>query len=343
MVLITGATGFLGSFLATRLVAQGENPVLLRRSSSTTPAILQPYEAQGRLNWREGDLLDIFSLERALEGITKVYNCAALVSFDPKDAKQMLRVNVEGTANLMNYSIKAGVRRLLHVSSVAAVGDSAKGKLANENSQWEQNDHTSMYALSKFESQREVWRGEVEGLQVNIVNPSIILGEPDWNHGSGLLFNFVRNRVRVYPPGANAMIWVEDVVDCMQAIMDSDLNGEQFILSAENMTYKAFFDRVAQRLDVPAPTIALKPWMLTLGWRISRLFGIRGFSRDVALGARDVACYDSSKAAKVLKYSFTPIMQVIDHICTAYEKSATAAGSRKSEAGNREPGAGAGS
>src|ERR1700761_4315897 len=189
MILVTGATGFLGSEVAKQLAAQGNVVRCTKRAKSTIPAFLSPY--QKNIEWVEADLLDIFALENALEGITQVYNCAAWVSLKQSDKEPMIYTNVTGTANLVNLCAKNNIR-VVHVSSVAAVGDAKPGELITENHHLDQAIETDGYAISKLESEMEIWRGIAEGLDAVIVNPSIIIGPHAGINGSGALFEIVR-------------------------------------------------------------------------------------------------------------------------------------------------------
>src|ERR1700712_4560334 len=153
MILVTGATGFLGSEVAKQLAGNGELIVCIKRSASIIPPMLQPYGQQ--IKWVDADVLDIFALEDAMQGVTQVYHCAAIVSFNPADNRAMIKTNVEGTANVVNACIQNNAR-LVHVSSVAALGEAKPGQLINENNHLEDTLHSDGYALSKYEGEMEV-------------------------------------------------------------------------------------------------------------------------------------------------------------------------------------------
>src|SRR5579872_7196334 len=235
MILVTGATGFLGSELARQLVAQGHYIRCTKRNTSVIPAILIPLHEN--IEWIEADLLDIFSLEDALDGITQVYNCAARVSLRQADKKQMIYTNVTGTGNLVNLCLQNQCR-LLHVSSVAAIGQAKPGELTTEKHHLDQATETDGCAISKLESEMEVWRGEAEGLDIVIVNPSIIIGPNAGTEGSGALFETVRKGLKFYTNGGMGFVDVADVAICMIALMTSDIVGERYIINAENLEYK---------------------------------------------------------------------------------------------------------
>src|SRR5471030_2887553 len=169
MKLVTGATGFLGSELALQLVKQGNIIRCIKRSTSQIPEILKPF--QHEIEWIDADMMNVYALEDALAGVTQVYHCAAWVSLKQRDKEPMIKTNVTGTANLVNLCMQNNIR-LVHVSSIAAIGQAKPGDLITENHHLDQALETDGYAISKLESEMEVWRGIAEGLDAVIVNPS---------------------------------------------------------------------------------------------------------------------------------------------------------------------------
>lgn len=264
MILVTGATGFLGSEVVRQLVTQGNRIRCTKRTESTIPAILIPLQDQ--IEWVEADLLDIFSLEDALDGVAQVYNCAAWVSLRQADKKQMIYTNVMGTANMVNLCLQNRCR-LLHVSSIAAIGQAKPGELITEKHHLDQATETDGYAMSKLESEMEVWRGVAEGLDAVIVNPSIIIGPNAGTEGSGALFETVRKGLKFYTNGGMGFVDVEDVAKCMIALMNSKTSGERYIISAENLSYKNITAEIAAEFGIKPPATLAKPWMMELAWR----------------------------------------------------------------------------
>ncbi len=313
MILITGATGFLGSHLAKVLVKGGNRIIALKRSSSEIPVMLGPYASL--IEWREADLLDIYALEEAMEGVSKVYHCAAVVSFEAADRKRMIAENAETTSNLVDLCLRLGIEKLLHVSSVAAIGEPLEGQMASEETMWEFNENSSGYGISKFESERQVWRGIVEGLNAVIVNPSVILGEADINKGSGRIFGLVRKGLKFYTPGVTGMIALDDVISCMIALMNSSVSGERFILSSENISYADFFRQAAAGLGLAEPKTELKAWMLKFAGSLAFLFPSIGITKENARLASEKNYYDTTKIKNLNICNFKPLNQVIAEIC----------------------------
>ena len=315
MILVTGATGFLGSEVALQLLQQGNRVRCTRRATSLTPDILLPYQAQ----WVEADLLDLFALEGALKDITQVYHCAAWVSLKQADKKPMINTNVMGTANLVNLCMEYKIR-LVHVSSVAAIGIAKPGDLITENHHLDQALETDGYAISKLESEMEVWRGIAEGLDAVIVNPSLIIGANAGVNGSGELFETVRRGLKFYTVGSSGIVDVEDVAKCMIALMNSNSSAERYIISAENRDFKQLTTEIANGFGIKSPTIYAKPWMMELAWRgagfIAAITGkdpaIDKISAQTASMTRN---YDNSKIKKAIGIEFKPVSVSIKEIC----------------------------
>ncbi len=317
MILITGATGFLGAELMRQLLSTGQPLRALRRSTSVLPGFLA---AHPNIEWYQADFLDYFGLKAAMEGVTEVYHCAAMVSFNKADRKTMLRVNVEGTANLVNICLENNNRKLLHVSSVAAVGKNKFGGAATEADIWQQNPGQSGYAISKYESEMEVFRGIAEGLNALIVNPSVIIGKHAGRSGSSLFFQTVKNGTKYYPGGGCGLVDVEDVARIMILLMKSDFLGERFILNAENYSYRDLFSGIARGYNLPPPNKRLQPWMLNAAYYASTIakgFGIQvpAMSREIVRGAFKTSAYSNSKITSWLNYTFKPVETSILEIC----------------------------
>lgn len=317
MILVTGATGFLGSEVARQLAQQGNHIRCTKRGTSKIPALLIPL--QDNIEWVEADLLDIFAMENALDGVTQVYNCAAFVSLKQADKEPMIYTNVTGTGNLVNLCLQNNVR-LVHVSSVAAVGDAKPGELISEKHHLDQAAETDGYAISKLESEMEVWRGIAEGLDAVIVNPSIIIGTNAGTEGSGALFETVRKGLKFYTSGSMGFVDVEDVAKCMIALMNSDITGERFIISAENQDYKSLTAEIAQGFGIKPPATLAKPWMMSLAWRGAALAALitRGSPAIDKVSAKAASLtrnFDNKKIKEYIGLDFKPIRLSISEIC----------------------------
>lgn len=320
MILVTGATGFLGSEVCRQLILAGKNSIrCTKRASSKIPEILIP--DQEKIVWVEADLLEIDALKEALQGITEVYHCAALVSFDPSLKKKLIQNNVEGTANLVNLCVENGIR-LLHVSSIAAIGEGKQGELINENHHLEETPKDNAYAISKYESEMEVWRGMAEGLDAVIVNPSLIIGKSAGKEGTGQIFETVRKGLKFYTSGSCGLVDAEDVAKAMILLMESQIRNERFILNTENWSYQKLFTEIAKNFNVKPPQTEAKSWMLELAWRASALGTVFtgkkiGVDKISAQAASRVQDYDNRKIINAIGFEFKPLQQSIKEICEA--------------------------
>jgi nucleoside-diphosphate-sugar epimerase len=321
MILVTGATGFLGSELIRQLLLKGEKVRAIKRVASVVPKLLKN---ENDIEWFTADILDYFALKDAMEGISKVYHCAAFISFDPADKKMLKKVNVEGTINLLNLSMEMNISRFLHVSSVAALGESKKEELITEHDHWEYSSNSSAYSISKYESEMEVFKAAAEGLNTVIVNPSIIIGKNAGNLGSGALFETIQKGLNYYPGGSFGYVDVEDVAKSMILLMDSNISDERFIINAENWTYRDLFSEIAENFGKKPPQIALKPWMMNLAYLGTRFFSVftgkkNGLTRETASSAFKKRNFSNDKVKKILNLEFKPIKDTIRETCHHFQ------------------------
>lgn len=201
MILVTGATGLVGAHLLLKLSEDDSKIRAIYRNSKQIEKtkVLFDQNAKSHLfskiEWTKADILDISSLEIAFQNIEFVYHCAAKISFSPNDEKALRKVNIEGTANIVNFCIDKKVKKLCHVSSIAALGNLAQNEtVITETTEWNPEKLHSDYGISKYGAEMEVWRGFQEGLEVVIVNPGIIFGTGFWNQGSGKFFTTIKKR-----------------------------------------------------------------------------------------------------------------------------------------------------
>jgi len=318
MILVTGATGFLGAELVKQLTDQNMQVRAIRRSNSKIPALLQNNTL---VTWCIADINDPEDLADAFDSITKVYHCAATVSFDPKDKAKLLKINIEGTENIVNLCVENNAR-LLHVSSIAALGFAKEGQLISEKHFWDYDPKAHNYAISKYQGEMEVWRGIAEGLDAVIVNPAVIIGKNAGYNGSGAIFKLVKEGLKFYTDGATGIVDVEDVAKCMILLMESDITAERYTLSAENLHYKDFFAEIAKGFGIKAPTTQAKPWMLGIAWRAAKLASVftgkpAALTKDAARSSFNLSYYTNQKIIDTLNFKFKPLNQSIAEVCNA--------------------------
>jgi nucleoside-diphosphate-sugar epimerase len=270
-----------------------------------------------------GDLLELEKLEEAMQGVTEVFHCAAVVSFDPREKQKVIQMNVEATANVVNTCLALGARKLVHVSSTAALGGSVDGAPVTEAFEWKYSRATSGYYISKYESEREVWRGEAEGLQVVVVNPSMIIGPGNWGESSTSLISKCWEGLPFYTEGVNAYVDVRDVAAIMVYLMESDISGERYILASENITFRSLFEKISTALGKPAPRFRVRRWMGELFWRVewlrSRANGKPSLvTRETTRTAMSVHRYSSQKIRSLPGVRFRPLDETITWTCKLF-------------------------
>lgn len=324
MILVTGGTGLVGSHLLYELLNSGEKvKVLIRKESKPDfiKKVFSWYSDEGRkyfdeINWVNGNLLDIFSIEDALKDVDKIYNCAAMVSLKPEEKDMIMKTNIVGTANLVNAALHKGIDKICHVSSIAALGKTLNSSVITEKSNWINTGKKSVYGLSKYLGEQEVWRGIEEGLDAVIVNPSFIIGPGNWNNGSAKIFQTVWDGMPFYPDGCNGYVDVKDVSKVMIRLMNSGIKNERFIISAGNIPYKDLLIMIANNLGKKPPSIKINPLLGKIGWRLDRLISVFGLKtsiqKEVIGFIFSKKNYSNDKIKKAINYSFIPIEKSIE-------------------------------
>lgn len=319
MILVTGGSGLVGSELISQLLAQGNKVKAIYNNTSLTITDKDIIAIKC-------DILDTVALEEAMQGITHVYHCAAIVSFNKKNKAQLLKINIEGTANVVNASIDAGVKKLVHVSSVSALGRIRENETVTEEMNWTEESSNSLYGKSKYLGEMEVWRGIGEGLEAVIVNPSLILGGGDWSKGSSEIFKSVYDEFPWYTEGVTGVVDVKDVAKAMILLMNSEINKERFILNAENLSYKELFTQIATCFGKKIPHKKVTPFIAAIVWRLEAIKS--KFTGKDALVTKETAgtalakvYFDNNKFLKAMPgFAFTPVSETIKNTCADLEK-----------------------
>ena len=315
MILVTGASGLLGSHLVTSLVEKGLPVKALYRSA------IPSFPGSEKINWVQGDILDVSALQDALQDVEQVYHCAGMVSFHPKNKRDLFHTNVEGTANMVNSCLQNNVQKLVFVSSVAALGKLQQQQPVNETMAWTEATGNSIYGKSKYLAEMEVWRGIGEGLNAVIVNPSIILGAGDWTKGSTAIFKSAYDEFPWYTEGVTGFVDVADTVNAMIALMNSSLTAQRFIISAYNISFRQLFTQIAVAFGKKPPHKRVTPLLADLVWRmeaVKSLFNGKQplLTKETASTAQEKVYFDNSKLLKYLPgFTYSPLEQTILNIC----------------------------
>lgn len=333
MILVTGGTGLVGSHLLLHLLSNSKEVRATHRQGSNLDRVKEvfsyysdnPKELYNRIEWLEADLTDVIALEKAFDGITQVYHCAAYVSMDKANFGKLKQSNVEGTANVVNICLAKKVDKLCYVSSIATLGPPNEMGVVTEESQW---DHSSSnpYAVTKHLSEMEVWRGAQEGLKVVIVNPGVVLGPGFWYKGTGSFFTWAAKGMSFYLPGGTGFITVNDVVKIMIRLMESHIHNERFILVDKNMSFKELLHQISREFGRKPPGYKIRLWQLqilrVLDWLRKHILGggrnltgahIKALSRNVE--------YSNDKIVKTLDYDFELLAQAIYFTCNRFKEA----------------------
>ncbi len=324
---VTGATGLVGSHLMYDLLQKGYRVKALKRPQSNMEQVRKTFARYTgdvdalfrQIEWTDSELLDFQSMSAAIDGCTQAYHAAAVVSFSSSEKADMMRINVGGTANIVNVCIDKKIP-LCHVSSIGALGRSEPDGLITENDLWQTDKGRSAYSYSKHKAEMEVWRGIAEGLQAVIVNPAVILGPGDWTKGSAKFFSQVYKGMRFHTHGVTAFVDVRDVTRCMLQLMEQEHFGERYILTAGDLSYQELFNLIADGLKVERPTIAAQPWMLKtayyLSWFTATLTGKNPvLTKETAHSAFQQIRYSNEKIKKALEYEFISLEKSIEDCC----------------------------
>jgi nucleoside-diphosphate-sugar epimerase len=321
MILVTGGSGLLGEEVITQLLAQGKRVTAIYNKTAL-PSFNSALLTQVHCN-----ILDVTGLEELMQqDITQVYHCAAIVTFNPRRKRELFKINIEGTANIVNAALNAGVNKMVYVSSVAALGRKIGSEMINETMPWTEENSTSSYGQSKYMAELEVWRGIAEGLNAVVVNPTIILGAGDWESGSSQIFKTAYDEFPWYTGGINGFVDVRDVAAVMLQLMDSNITAERFIVSAANKTYQEIFNLIAAAFHKKQPHKKVTPFIAKMVWRMEALKSrITGkdplLTKETAASALSQERYDNSKLKSYLPhFNYRSIESTIIETSTALQQ-----------------------
>jgi dihydroflavonol-4-reductase len=321
MILVTGASGFLGSHLVKTLSDKG---FVVRALFHNTPPN-STLKALPNVSWMCADLLDIYDVVTAMQGVTHIYHAAAIVSYDSKRKEELLHFNIQSTANVVDEAVRCQVKKLVFVSSIAALRANVEaGKAIDETEAWEESDFSSNYGKSKYYAEMEAWRGAAEGLPLVVVNPGIILGAGDFDKGSSKLMRHVDSEFPFFTQGATLWVDVQDVVAIMMLLMESNIEQERFIVGAVNASFLEVFTKMAHALCKKPPHLKASSFVSALAARLltwqSRLLGKEPMiTKETAKSAQTISVYATDKLQKALPdFQYRSLDDTINSMATAY-------------------------
>lgn len=310
-ILITGITGLFGSQLAREFSQMGKIHGLKREESDQ--GLLSDMEVK----WHTGELSNMESLLESLGEIDLVIHSAGMVSFSPKDKEKLYEINTLGTANLVNAMLVTGVQKLVHISSVAAIGRSPELRQIDEDFKWTESPLNTEYAISKYWAELEAWRGEQEGLELIVVNPSILLGKSSYGKSSAAIYSYVLEGNRFFPKGDLNYIDVRDAAKITRMLVEKQVWGERYILNKESISYRAFFSEIATIFGKKAPQFALSNWLISIAsitTMLLRAFGLSNspLNKQTAMISQQKIHFDNSKIQSLLDYVYFPLRESLE-------------------------------
>lgn len=330
MILVTGSTGFLGSHLLLELTSYNSDCKIFAcyRDYSRIKLVERVFKNHhkenftkyySKINWIECDLFEVEGLNKIVQKATQVYHCAGFVSFDNAKFESLLKINREATENVVNACLSNPGVKLCHVSSVATIGKKGVNgaNLVVESNKWDNADRHSVYAISKNLGEREVWRGVEEGLNAVIINPSVIIGDWDWNESSMKIFKTIDSGLKFFPSGSTGFVDVRDVTKSMVLLMNSTIQSERFICNGENVSFRDFFLLISKEMNTKAPSIKAPDWLINVAYKIvslTKIFGLKSdFTEEAARSSIQKTIYDNSKIKKAVGLNFTPLKDTIEY------------------------------
>ena len=330
-VFVTGGTGLLGSHLLFSLAEKKERIRATYRQQKKLSLVRKVFSYYSdnpdlllnEIEWVESDLSDYDNLKSLVTGCKQVYHCAATVSYESSARDALIRSNSELTSRIVRACLETGVEKLCHVSSVATVETSENQGLIDESENWIDSVYHNAYAISKHLSEMEVWNGVKKGLNVVIVNPSIILGPGFWDSGSSLFFSRIARGMLFYTGGVKGYVDVRDVVKSMITLMNSPVKGERFIISSENISFREFFSTIAHSMKALKPFIFVPEFLsapaAAIVKLISRIRGKEGaVTPEIIHSAFSKVYYDNRKIREATGIAFIPVRQSVEDTARIY-------------------------
>jgi dihydroflavonol-4-reductase len=333
MIFVTGGTGLLGSHILLELVISVKKVRALKRRESSIANTENTFgyysenaeELFQKIEWVDGDVCDIYSLLVGMNDCDQVIHAAAIVDFNPNQRDEILKINIEGTTNVVNACLETKIKKFCYISSIAALGKNIDGTEITEITVWKQTPDVSNYSVSKHFSEREVWRGIEEGLNAVIVNPSVIIGPGNWTGLSGNFLVKAFKGLKYYTEGMTGFVDVRDVAKISVQLLESEIKSERFILNSENRTFKEFYDIANPPFGKKKPSKKATIFLAEIFWRLEKIRSVISHSnplltKETARAAFEKRKYSNQKIKSFLNCNFLPVDESIRHTAKMFLK-----------------------
>ncbi|WP_295811538.1 NAD-dependent epimerase/dehydratase family protein [uncultured Apibacter sp.] len=313
MILVTGGTGLVGSYLVLKLAKKAKHVKVLYRNNATRQEVYNLFKIHeperykvlyDSLQWIEGDILDITSLQNEFEGVTEVYHAAGKVSFNEKEKKLLNKINIEGTQNMINLSITNKIDKFCFFSSIATLDPNFDVSIINENAEWNFKRNHSSYACSKYGAEMEVWRGSQEGLKVLVVYPGIVIGSGNWERANKLLYEMTYADRAFYTSGSTAFIDASDLAEVCIRLMEDLINNDKYIVTARNVTYKEIICQLRSAFEMKPPIEITNSQLKKMAFWSQFLSSKKRISKSAYFALISQNKYSNDKLEQYLSYSF---------------------------------------
>jgi nucleoside-diphosphate-sugar epimerase len=329
-ILVTGGTGMVGAHLLHKLSGKGYNIFTTYRDKQSilkAEKIFSFYtdkykDISDSINWIECDLTDRNMLKKLFSEVDCVINCAAVISFSPGDEKSVISSNIDIASSVVDSCLESDVKRLIHLSSIASLGDTENGEEHTEENIWKSSKNKSAYSISKFESEMEVWRGIYQGLNAIILNPSIIIGPGDWDSGSPSIIKQIDKGLPFYTNAYNGYTSVYHVTDAIYSALKGTEEGKRYIVSSDNLSYKDLIYTICNTLKRKAPGKLIKRWLfkpITFIGEVFNRIGIRNkFNKQLEKSIFNSYFYNGTLITKELDFRYSDLKKDITTIVNIY-------------------------
>jgi len=320
-ILVTGGTGVLGMYIVEALLAEGYTDIEVFSRSGSNPSL--SFADNECVTFTKGDISELHPLTDAIERSDYIIHAAAIVSFHPKRFGLMHAINVDGTANIVNIAIDADIKKMVHISSIAAIGRNEKGDPISETTEWSNSKYNSYYGITKYLGEQEVWRAHHEGLNVAIVNPSLVFGGKLWGQSSLQIFGKVYDGLPYYTKGGTGIVDVKDVAKLTLHLLKSEVNGERYIASGGNISYKDLFMKMAKVMNRKAPKKPAPAWMMSVFWRLEKLKSLFSskepiITKETVMSTSHISQYDNRKSLTLDWGGYRTLDETIEEYSVEY-------------------------